>query len=98
MTRRKEPPASLVGEALAAWNELVTGEEAPGQRAMLEGVAVQIGRARDARRRVDEEGMIIAGDKGAAVPHPALAIERAAQEQVRKWAESAKSRLWMTPR
>ena len=76
-------PAHLSASASAAWTEIdrdVTGLEA----AIVEMVAVQIGRMRDAASRVDKEGLLIADQKGAPIPHPALEVERAAQEQLRK--------------
>lgn len=93
MSEKKEPPPGhLSAEAKAAWNEIVRGGETRPQLVLLEGVAVQLARAREAQRRVDDEGLIVAGDKGAVAAHPALAIERAAQEQLRKWAEATRGR------
>ena len=51
----------------------------------LEAYASQLARLRDARRRIEAEGMIVADPKGYPVPHPAIAIERAAQAEVRTW-------------
>jgi len=51
----------------------------------LEAFASQLARLRDARRRIEAEGMIVADPKGYPVPHPAIAIERAAQQEVRQW-------------
>lgn len=86
MARRKAPAPSHLSElARAAWDELVLGDENKGELASLEAAAVQLARARDAQARIDAEGLIIAGPKGEPVPHPALAVERAAQEQFRRW-------------
>lgn len=51
----------------------------------LEALAGQISRLRDAQSRIAEEGLIVADGKQNPVPHPALAIEKAAQEEIRKW-------------
>ena len=53
--------------------------------AELEAYASQVARLRDARRRIEAEGMIVADPKGYPIPHPAIAIERAAQAEVRQW-------------
>jgi hypothetical protein len=42
---------------------------------------------RDAQSRIDREGLVVADVKGNPVPHPALAIEKAAQIEVRAWSE-----------
>lgn len=54
--------------------------------AELEAYASQVARLRDSRRRIEAEGMIVADPKGYPIPHPAIAIERAAQAEVRQWA------------
>lgn len=63
------------------------GIEAPA----VESYAVAVGRMRDAQHRIDAEGAIVADDKGRPVPHPALAIERAASADVKKWVERYRS-------
>lgn len=52
----------------------------------------QIARLRDAQHRIHEEGAIIADPKGNPIPHPALAIERAAQDEIRKWSDTFRPR------
>jgi phage terminase small subunit len=51
----------------------------------MESLCLQIIRMRDAQQRIDAEGMIVADSKGSPIPHPAIAIERAAAAQVRSW-------------
>ena len=53
----------------------------------LEAYCVQVSRMRDAQSRIDREGLVVADVKGNPVPHPALAIEKAAQIEVRAWSE-----------
>jgi phage terminase small subunit len=59
----------------------------------LEAFASQIARLRDSRRRIEAEGMIVADPKGYPIPHPAIAIERAAQQEVRQWSARFPVRL-----
>ena len=56
----------------------------PLKPGVAEAAAVQIMRMRDAAARIAEEGLLIADAKGNAVPHPALEIERYAQDALRK--------------
>lgn len=53
----------------------------------VEQMVQQIVTARDARRRIDVDGLVVLGAKDEPVPHPALAIERAAQTEIRRWHE-----------
>lgn len=57
----------------------------PGERdaAAMEALASQIARMRDARRRVDDEGLIVLGARDQPMPHPALTIERSASAEIR---------------
>ena len=51
----------------------------------LEAYCGQVSRLRDAQARIAEEGLIVADAKGVPMPHPALLIERQAQDEIRKW-------------
>lgn len=53
----------------------------------LEAYAGQVVRLRDAQRRLAVEGSVVEDPKGFPIQHPALAIERAAQEELRKWGD-----------
>ena len=46
--------------------------------ATVEAIAQQIQLARDARARIDEEGIVVRDMRGAVIPHPAIAIEASA--------------------
>jgi hypothetical protein len=61
--------------------EQISGVEGPA----LDEYAVQVSRARDARSRIDLEGLIVADAKGNPIPHPALKIELEAQREIRLW-------------
>lgn len=53
----------------------------------LEAWAGQVVRLRDAQRRLAVEGSVVEDPKGFPIEHPALAIERKAQEELRKWGD-----------
>ena len=44
------------------------------------------------KAQIDKDGIIVRDAKGNPVPHPALAIEKAAQVEVRAWSERFKPR------
>jgi phage terminase small subunit len=86
MADKAPAPAHLSDAAKAAWADLITGGESPAELAALEAAAVQLARARDASARIDREGIVVAGTRGAPMPHPALDVERAAHKAVQAWA------------
>jgi hypothetical protein len=47
---------------------------------------------RDAQRRIDAEGLVVADEKGRPVPHPAIALEAAAAKLVAAWAPQYRPR------
>jgi phage terminase small subunit len=81
-------PKHLPVRVAAAWIEVVARW---GDRAgeitgpALEAYCGQIATLRDAQQRLAEEGAVIADPKGNPIPHPALAIERLAQTEIRTW-------------
>ena len=38
-----------------------------------------------ARAMIDKDGIVVADEKGRAVPHPAIAVERSAAAEMRAW-------------
>lgn len=82
--RPPSAPKHLSTPAKRAWREVVQ----PGERAsclpLVEALAVQMGRMRDAQHRVDDEGLIVADERGVPVEHPALSVERLAHVKVRE--------------
>lgn len=58
----------------------------------FEAYCGQVARLRDAQQRLQREGLVIADPKGNPVPHPAIAIERAAQAEIRSWGAQFKPR------
>lgn len=53
----------------------------------LEAWAGQVVRLRDAQRRLAAEGEIVEDPKGFPILHPAVKLERDAQEELRKWGD-----------
>lgn len=53
----------------------------------LEAYAGQVVRLRDAQRRLAVEGAVVEDSKGFPITHPALKIEKDAQEELRKWGD-----------
>ena len=76
-------PKHLPDDVRAVYDELA-GLGASGPE--FEAYCGQVARLRDAQKRISEEGLVVSDEKGRPVPHPALAIERAAQAEVRAWA------------
>lgn len=84
MTTRPTPPANMPESQHESWRHVVaTYPTAPPEA--QEQLAVLLTRVRDASRRVDEEGAIVADERGNPAPHPALQIEERAQAQIRAW-------------
>ena len=75
-------------EVLAAYGDGSDRIDGPD----LEAFCGQVARLRDAQARLAAEGSIIADPKGVPIPHPAIAIERAAQDEIRKWGNAFKPR------
>lgn len=82
-------PAGLNRRAVAAWTALCTELAALGllaktDGAMLEAASVAISRAREARAKVNRDGILAFGSQGQAVVHPAVKLERELWEQARR--------------
>lgn len=84
-------PVGLAPDVAAIWVETVT-EYGPGYERItgpaLEAYCGQVSRLREAQRRIAAEGLVVADAKGQPVPHPALSIERGAQEEIRRWGDA----------
>ncbi len=91
--RRKRPaarpaPGHLSDDVRAAWRDMVKAlgpHAASASPVGLEACAGQLARMRDAARRVEAEGEVVMDGRDRPVPHPALAVEFAAQAAVRQW-------------
>jgi len=85
---RLAPPDSCPSDVAQVWREVVAAYGAGAERIVgsaLEAYCGQVARLREAQRRLRAEGMVIADPKGAPIPHPALAVERQAQAEIRAW-------------
>lgn len=84
-----EPPEGLPDDAAAAWREIVASNDLSGRvdRAALEVIATLMGRIRTARDRVESEGLVVTDERGKAIPHPALLVERQTAEAIRAWGD-----------
>lgn len=95
-----EAPSHLSAAAQEAWREFtadMTPKIADGiERAALEAYCTAVARHRDAQSRIDREGALIADDKGRPIPHPALAIERAAASELRAWLQRYRRSVRLT--
>ena len=67
----------------AIWDQMVAAGSPEGPE--LEAFVGQVARLREAQRRIAAEGLITADPKGYPIPHPAIAIEKAAQAEIRAW-------------
>lgn len=84
-----EPPEDLPEGVAVVWREIVASNDLAGRvdRAALETFATLVARLREARRRIDDEGMVVEDKRGRVVPHPALLVERQTAEMVRAWGD-----------
>lgn len=85
-----DAPGHLRQPEREAWDELAarwpTGVAMP-EGADFEAYLGQVARLRDAQQRIATDGMIVQDARGNAVAHPALAIERSAQSEIRTWGD-----------
>lgn len=71
----------------AIWDELAGSVRDRIGNAGMEALCGQVYRLREAEGRISEEGMVVQDAKGNPVPHPALAIEKQAQAEIRNWVD-----------
>lgn len=88
-------PARLDEGAAAVWDEVIAQHHEPGKIAGpdLEAYCCQVALQRDLRARIADEGTIIADERGRPEPHPAIALERAAQKEIRDWGDKFRGRV-----
>lgn len=87
--RNTEPPAEMPPAAADVWREIMATNDLAGtvDRSALEAFCTLMARLREARQRVEDEGMVVKDPRGRVVPHPALAVERQTAEQIRAWGD-----------
>lgn len=89
------PPKHLPADVAAAWQEVVDAygdDPNPILGPSLEAYCGQVAILRGAQRRIAQEGLIVADTKGHPITHPAIEIERSAQDEIRKWGDKFKPR------
>lgn len=90
-----EAPGHLPEGVAKAWAEVVSaygeGWEAIAGPS-LEAYCGQVSVLRDAQRRIDDEGLVVADPKGFPIPNPSIAIAKSAQEEIRKWGDAFRRR------
>lgn len=82
-THLREPERAAWDELAARWPTNVPMPEG----ADFEAYLGQVARLRDAQQRIAADGMIVQDARGNPVAHPALAIERSAQSEIRTWGD-----------
>ncbi|APT92703.1 hypothetical protein CPHO_07150 [Corynebacterium phocae] len=89
MSGRYSPPPHLSPVAAEVWAGIVKDHENPDAiigaefGAYCECVALE----RDASRRVVAEGTIVSDERGRPIAHPAIAVARQAQQDLRNWGD-----------
>jgi phage terminase small subunit len=82
-------PGHLPADVAKVWREVrarYEGHRDPAPEGPeLEAYCGLVVRLRDAQQRIQDEGMLVPDGKGNAIPHPALAIERAASAELKRW-------------
>ena len=58
--------------------ELLKDLKADTPQTVLEAIAIQVYTAREARKRIDEEGSVVRDSRGSVIAHPAIKIEASA--------------------
>lgn len=84
-----DPPDHLPEPVAEVWREIVASNDLVGNvdRSALETFCTLMARLREARGRIEDEGMVVTDPRGRVIPHPALAVERSTAEQIRAWGD-----------
>jgi P27 family predicted phage terminase small subunit len=86
-------PSHLPEDVAAVWEE-VTAAYGDNWNTIagpaLEAYCGQVAVLRDATARIARDGLIVEGPKGEPITHPAVAIQRAAQDEIRRWGDTFK--------
>ena len=86
-------PDHLPADVAAVWSEIArTLPEARILGPDFDAYCGQIARLRDAQQRIHEEQMIVPDSKNHPIAHPCIAIEKQAQDEIRKWGDKFKAR------
>lgn len=82
-------PDHLSDEAQEVWDSVIAEASNPAYIAADELAAYcnAVVLERDCARRVREEGTIVADERGRPIAHPAIAVGRQAQQDIKGWGE-----------
>ena len=78
-----EAVRTVWAEVVAAYGDAAEAITGPA----LEAYCGQVATLRECQRRLADEGLIVADPKGVPIEHPAIRLERAAQDEIRKWGD-----------
>lgn len=84
-----KPPEHLSAAAAAVWRE-VMAEIVNADHIVADELAAYcdcVALERDASARVAREGTIVADERGRPIAHPAIAVARQAQQDIKGWGE-----------
>lgn len=90
------PPSHLPEEAARVWKEVIDRHCTHASRIVgpeLEAYCQAVATAREARKRVADEGMVILDWRGAPVAHPAIAIAVAAEKHAERLSARFETRV-----
>ena len=84
-------PDHLSDEAREVWDSVIADASNPAYIAADELAAYcnAVVLERDCARRVREEGTIVADERGRPIAHPAIAVGRQAQQDIKGWGRSS---------
>jgi len=86
-----KPPKTLAKEHHETFKEIAAQVRPECPVSVVESITAQVATSRDCRRRIDRDGTIVADSRGNPVPHPAIALEAAAQKRsatlLRQWCQ-----------
>ena len=78
-------PAWVCAEVSAIWDEIALMVRPAIGPVGMEALCTQIRRMRDAAKRIEAEGLVVADPRGNPVAHPGIVVEKGAQAEVRRW-------------
>lgn len=83
------PPEGMTDAVAKVWCEITGAHPSPSTiiGPDLEAYCALIATLREARDRIEREGMVVESKRGEPVPHPALAVERATVRELRGWGD-----------
>lgn len=83
------PPEHLTPSAAGVWEEIVSDSDTPHllNPEELGAYCEMVSLERDASARVAREGTIVSDERGRPIAHPAIAVARQAQQDIKAWGD-----------